>query len=250
MAQEAILTEPFLSAETLEKVKRMTFQVVLIGTDGLILGSDRRSVYISNESNDDLGASAQPQDICKFELSSDGEIVCAFAGSPYSSSVAKAIAHSTEYSLAASDAEREKEAKAKLRGLGGLPNGQKDEIIIARRGELGHIDVLARRGSSEATFTKVTSHICLGNNLISARFILRHFYKSRPIDDLVDIALLTLSCAAWEDPSNIGGGFDIILLNKKGFTKPKHYAMDDPKILENRERFNRAVLGSIYPISS
>jgi hypothetical protein len=226
----------------------MTFQVALVGTDGVLIASDRRSVYFSNESDDDPCASSQPSEVCKIVASGSEDVVCAFAGSPYSSSIAKAIVDSAEFLNARTDGAREVVIKSILRQMGKGPH-QRDEIIIARKTDLGRIVVLSRKGFSEPTFTECTTQICMGNNMIPARFIPRHFWRKRPIAELEPLALLTLSCAAWEEKSMIGGGFDFLFITADGF-RPCHYDEDDPRIEQARKSFEKAAQPTICTSNS
>jgi hypothetical protein len=170
--------------------------------------------------------------------SESDEVVCAFAGSPYSSSIAKAIVDSAEFLNARTDSDREVVIKSILGKQGKGPQ-QRDEIIIVRKMDLGHVVVLSRKGYSDPTFTECTTQICMGNNMIPARFIPRHFWRKRPIAELEPLALLTLSCAVWEEKSMIGGGFDFLFITADGF-KPCHYDEDDPRIEQARKSFEKA----------
>ena len=81
MSQESVLTIPETQIEIAEGELQMTFQVALIGSDGLIVGSDRRQVYSTPGTFENHGA-LQPGEICKFSKGPNEEIICAFAGGP------------------------------------------------------------------------------------------------------------------------------------------------------------------------
>jgi hypothetical protein len=215
---------------------RMTFQVALVGTDGLIVGSDRRSIYYSPMGPEDVHSSIQPGENRKFVEAPDKSVVCAFAGSPFAVSLAKAIVYSARYTGAVNDFERGEALNAIAHSLDPLEGMLKDEVLIIRRENLGSVTVMARKGHGSVTTADTTTWICTGNNSVPARFIPWHFWKRRPVYELGLLALLTLSYAAHEEKSMIGAGFDFIILTAEGFSE-KHLDEDDPRIEEIRELF-------------
>lgn len=247
----ASLSDPYdLSLEQEQYLQRMTFQVALIGTDGLIVGSDRRSIYYSPMGPDDSYTSVQPDENSKFVKASDkSSVICAFAGSPFAVSLAEKIAYSMGYREAENDFERGEALNAIAHSLDPLEGMLKDEVLIIRKENLASVTVIARKGHGSVTRGEASTWICTGNNSVPARFVPWHFWERRPVAELESLALLTLSCAVHEEKSMIGGGFDFIILTAQGFSE-KHFDGNDPRIDAIRESFESSGKSAIYASSN
>jgi hypothetical protein len=188
----------------------MTFQVALIGSDGLIVGSDRRRVDLMQSGNEGSSASI-PTKTFKFARSKDDEVVCAFAGSSTARQFAQAIAN-LEVPVGTEDWE---EAVAKIHErIESYP--PREEIIVVDKHSRGQVQVVSRGMQKLRPPQGYSEWITTGDNSIPARFFPQHFWSRRPVDELRALALLTLYCAAQENPYGIGGGFDLLILRDWG----------------------------------
>ena len=180
----------------------MTFQIGLIGTNGILLASDRRQIYSISSTEQNPYAPNQPGEVSKFLWSANCDLICGFAGSPTSRDVARGLAESTSLgSLPNLPLESEVERISNERSQ---PMGPRDEIMIVRRSDISRIKLLSR-WPHVTRLTDITEWITTGDNSGPARFFLHHFYEKRSIAELKRIALLTLTYASLENPSGIGG---------------------------------------------
>jgi hypothetical protein len=189
----------------------MTFQVGLVGFDGLVVGSDRRVLFLSASSDSDgrpLPRSWQSLPGTKFIKSEDDSLICAAAGGPQSKSIANAIIGGWDKHRNMSQVEWENA----VRGLAEAVNGNSvgDEIIVVRRSQPSHVSVITRT-NRDVGIQVVETTICTGVST-SARFLSSSLWKSTTIRNLRRLALLTLGFAAQERPGEVGNGFDLMTL--------------------------------------
>jgi len=217
----------------------MTFQVALIGSDGLIVGSDRKTVYRSPNQYITRGRSLQFNSDTKFATKEDNSIVCFYAGGPQSSSIANAILtkadssldeHQWHYSL--------EEIAASVPG-----NSVDDEVLVVRKSNPKFVSLLTRYNQI-ASSCKIEDKICTGVPL-TARFITEHLWERRPVAELQSLALLVLASAAVEHPSAVGRGFDLMTLRERSIVFER-YEENDPQVIAICNRFKRATLDAIY----
>jgi hypothetical protein len=232
-----------LTESCLEEELPMTFQVVLIGSDGLIIGSDKKQIHYTPGTPGALGA-LQPDLITKFSQSKNDEVVCAFAGQGGSRLMADAIVSLPECSMAVTNFEWRIAIRKAAEGVQGRVS--QDEVIVARKDNLQRAYLVA---SYSASPTEICSCIATGNQGYPARFLLQHFYEKRPIAELRKLALLTLYCAAIESEGRIGGGFDLLMLDASGM-RWRQYREDDAAVLEAWESFEQSAKTAIYGSNS
>lgn len=245
MPQAASIEVPTVPSEFLaEEELNLTFQVVLIGSDGLIVGSDRRQVYSSPGTPDEHGA-LQPDEISKFVHSKNGRVICAFAGGPFSFAAADAIASLPDLLESADDLEWRNAVKEACYRIE-RPAQSRDEITIVRANDLERVLLLNRFNRHDDTITQISRHVSTGNNALPARFLLDHFWEKRPIAQLEKLALLTLVSAAKESKGGIGEGFDLMFLDSSG-PKWKRYSDDAPEILAAWGMLKQNARSAIYP---
>lgn len=193
----------------------MTFQVALIGCDGLIIASDRMMVdrrwgprafaVHQAELNQRMRGT-------KTILSDHNDVVCAFAGGPAAESMARAIA---------SDCRPEglsllqwqncvEDAVKSIRGSG---YHVLDEILVARTDDWHYLLRVLVQNTEAPSFLTVEEYVCTGDILGSARFLIDHFWrKDMNVSQLKKLALLAIAYASKENPSGIGGGADIVTI--------------------------------------
>jgi hypothetical protein len=243
--QPNALTAPQEAVICPEEELQMTFQVALVGTDGIILGSDRRLIYSISPTEGNHYAPNQFGEGRKFAVRSDDSLICAYAGSPSSRPTAQGIANAQEYSASLSDYQMEQLILSKSRDMQGQRWGR-DEVLVARASDLQKVLLMARWPQGDPTFNEFTCWVTTGNNSLPARFVLEHFFECRPVAQLEQLAILTLSCAASENPYAIGGGFDLMFLSATG-VEWKTYPPGDERVEQVRARFDGGAKSVLYP---
>jgi hypothetical protein len=80
--------------------------------------------------------------------------------------------------------------------------------------------------------------------LATARFLTQHFWRPDPAELLKQLALLALNYAAEERPTEVGFGFDLIVVNEGPVLRDTYYP-EDNRIVKIREEFKAAVRGAL-----
>ncbi len=223
----------------------MTFQVAMVGSDGIIAGSDRkigvRDTHRGESLND--AGSWQFSSATKILTSADQEVICLFAGTPASKSLARSICREADLNL--SDTEWEERLDQLATSRGGF-NAHGDEAIVIRKRILSkfvHV-IPGQTGSAHEN----EGFLCAGTRLTS-RYLPHRFYKRLPVSALRDLVLLTLDSAGRERPSEIGEGWNLLEITSSGVI-PTEYSQEDERIAAVRERFDKAAKSAIYPFDS
>jgi hypothetical protein len=177
-------------------------------------------------------------------------VVCAFAGTHATYSVADAIASLPECSMDLKGRDLEWRNAIRRAAQDVEPSGEDDEIMIIRKDELKCPYHFIHRSGRNSPIAEVREWITTGNNGFPARFLLQHFYQNRPIAELRSLALLTLYCASAESEGRIGGGFDLLLW-KEG-DKPDWQPIEEnnPSIAAEWEDIRQFVHSRVYPSKS
>lgn len=189
----------------------MTFQIALIGSAGLVIGSDRNTVYISPEP--DGNNSIQRLETNKFSKNPSETVFCVNAGGLAGATIAKQIASSVE--AVPSETIWEKN----LQDIAISVNRRQepwpvDEIIVGRADRPDAVWLVTKYVGSSATVIKVISNICTGDRS-HARFLPAILWNpSLPIDRLEALAHLTLSYASQLNPSGVGLGYDFLTIRE------------------------------------
>ncbi len=209
----------------------MTFQVALVGTDGVLIGSDRRAAIKS-------GQSARRSDWqftagTKFITKQDESVICAAAGGPQAQTIAQAIINRGEpmqtYPVWCESLKKIAES---------VPgNSTGDEVLVVRK-DVPDLVLLNRDNRVGAT-SKIEDRICTGVTATS-RFLTQHFWERVSVERLKSLALLTLDYAASERGSEVGFGFDLMVL-KAGTVRWERYQENDERIRNIREGFQAGV---------
>ena len=185
----------------------MTFQVALVGTDGLVVGSDRRVTYVTNSPG---GPSIQRLETFKFCRSDDDSIICAYAGGPSALNIGREVASEGQQYVTASDTEWERG----VLGIGDKMERQKvliprDEIIVVRPSIPAKFWLLGKPSAGPASMEAFETYLCTGS-VSTARFIIQELWRPMPVRNLRTLAHLAISYAAKGNPTFIGGGIDIL----------------------------------------
>jgi hypothetical protein len=236
--QEAILDALQFPAESVDEELSMTFQIALVATDGIILGSDRK---IHVKSVEDKRAHFQFTEGDKIVFSRDNSVICGIAGGPQAQRLADKIAAEAKPDQSPAN------WRNSLRTLAELVKGnsQYDEVLVIRS-NVPDIALVNRTGTDIGVLG-INDRICTGIPA-TARFLIQHFWRPDPAELLKRLVLLALDYAAKERPSEVGFGFDLVIATDQ--VRQEAYYPDDPVIVSIREEFGYAVRRAIYESNS
>lgn len=212
------LTVEALDDSAALKEQAVTFQIAMVGCDGIVIGSDRKAVYAPGP-----GAPLFPQVTSqeKYFASESGSIVCFASGSAIAIDLARQI--SVDYDPALrlrgeSESAWKKAISGVVAGSPNLPPGHQldEEILVARKDVADAFWFVLRRPFPPLTILKIQGHLCTGAKTV-ARFLPRHLWSPElTILQLKRLAVLTLSYAAQEEPSFVGEPFDVMTIDRAG----------------------------------
>jgi hypothetical protein len=195
----------------------MTFQIALIGTDGLLVGSDRLMTY-QTVAPENLAT--QRSETTKFVKSADNSIVCFFAGSHYAVNLAQVIASSNF--VGNSPLQWAMHLRQVATGLQRPPLPVIDEILVARTDMPSFVSVVTKTNQPMAQAATVERWLCTGDNS-PARFLPWHLYRRMTVAELKPLALLTLAYASKESPGLVGIGFDLVIVRNGRTVEEERY---------------------------
>lgn len=184
----------------------VTFQVALVGRDCTVIGSDRLfSEYYRHEDRNLV----QHAPTCKILICEDKSFVCAHAGGAKSREMAEAIVTQC-HPHGPSSTQWEIHLRQVLNQIMGTGGGVVDELLIARAGDASLIRA-TRKGGTDVELTQIQGNICAGDIHLPARFLPTHLCQEDMSEDkLRRLALLTLACAHEDNPSGVGGGYNLV----------------------------------------
>jgi hypothetical protein len=195
----------------------MTFQVMIVGADGIALGSDRLACEYSPYQRPDASRGSTVRQITegtKILVSADKSIVCAHAGSNASREMAEAIAaDACESDLP--ETEWITLAKRLVNSISTTLPTVREEVLVIRRSVVLSAFKVVREYATTATIMTVKKYICAGDVSSSARFIPTHLWtEDMGTEALRRLALLEVVAAHRENPSSVGEGYNVALLRK------------------------------------
>jgi hypothetical protein len=201
------------SKRTLLPEECVTFQVALIGSDGLVVGSDRLSNRLTrDDANENPTIEDGRQE--KYLKSDDGSLVCFFAGDSTCQNVASSIAmHCSGNSR--TDLTWTAAVRSRANSVGRIPWSIGDQLLVVRRHIPNAVWVVVRHPAGATFVTEYKEQaVCIGNNAL-AKFLPTHLWNSGlAIPQLKKLALLTLAYAAKENPGSVGPPYDVMSLDK------------------------------------
>jgi hypothetical protein len=239
-----------------EKEIRMTFQVVLIGSDGVVCGSDRmiadrRSVihpYLKDESDTvELIKRTTGRKILLLR-----DIACAFAGGPNAEIIARRIITDCDQD-GLSLIEWQNQIVACAKSVGGSGGRILDEVIVIRKNNLGVAVRLLIQGNDTPIPFIVERGICTGDVVQAARFLSEQLCDEdsppMPVYFLERLALLSIAFASKENPTGIGRGCDILTVTpEQGFAIRQYDKNEVDKLCnEFTEQLRQMVRGIDMP---
>jgi hypothetical protein len=212
--------------ETDEQEQAVTFQVALVGCDGVVIGSDRLGKYVPVVA----GISQLPQLVLqpKYCVSDDESMACFAAGGNAAINLARQIRADCDPTLKLKDATESGWEEA-IRRLAAVPTSWPsssqiaDEILVTRKDVCDAFWIVLRRPGTPSTVLKMQHQcFCTGTSTV-AQFLPRHLYTpKRSVPELKKLALLTLTFAAKEEPSSVSAPFDIMTLDRSGYNWSVH----------------------------
>jgi hypothetical protein len=182
-----------------------TFQVVLIGNDGVVVGSDRRQISVRHAQygarDAALGVTAQSDSAFKFKKNPDESIICSYAGGPLASAMARSIASSCQPT-------RDETAwevalvRAASEAVGIEQSESLDEVVVVRRNTPTTAWLVRRELTRTPQIEIVNEKRCIGANLY-AGFLPARYWKPLPVQKLKQLALFCLS-GCFSKPLQVG----------------------------------------------
>jgi hypothetical protein len=231
------LFEP-VSTLTEEDIE-MTFQVALVGSNGIVVASDRKVTYQTRERSTlpwDRQISVDRKYVCK----DDDSIVCFFAGGSQSLSIANAVICRADASLKnVSDwhSELQKAADSVVAKSTG------DEVMVIRP-FVGDV-ALINRFASDATVSPIPDRRCTGV-IAKCRFLTQLFWRESTVSELRRLALILLHFASTERPESVGDGYDLLVVENGKVKWEKEKPLDSEEVQELVLKFSRAIDQSIF----
>ncbi len=216
-----------------EHESEMTFQLVLIGADGLVLGSDRLiddRRYVPRaygQWQEEQARISQRPSETKILFSDDGELACGFAGGPAAKSIATAIVSNCHHLNSMSQIAWENHLASEIKSIRGSSAHLLDEVLVIRKDDCRSALRVLVHDNDAPRFLLIKEHICTGDIGVSARFIQEYAWaKGMPVTELEKVALVTLAYASGENPSHIGNGFHTLTASQGNFIL-REYDHDD-----------------------
>jgi hypothetical protein len=217
---------------------RVTFQIAMVGRDGIVVGSDRRQSYTAPP-NAETGKPLRKLLLGpKYFISPDTSMVCFAAGAGTHIELARRI--STNCVTWTS----EREWLTSMESTGCVPplpahDEIPDEVLIVRRDSPKKFWlVLRRHGMLPKAFPELG--YAFAGTCVYAQFLaLRLWRPTRSVSDLKKLALLTLAYAAHEESGAVCGPFDLLTLAEDGhMTWSEHDVTHDAFQTELERAFN------------
>ena len=226
---------PTLIEEDIE----MTFQVALVGDDGMVVASDRKIAYQTRERSG-LPWDRQTSPDAKFVRKDDDSIVCFFAGGPQAFSIANAVicqADATTASVSEWHSQLLKAAHSVIAKSTG------DEVIVVRpfAGDV----VLINRFASDASILPIPDRRCTGV-IAKCRFLTELFWSKTDVAALRRLALILLHFASIERPESVGDGYDLLIVKNGKVEWYEKMQLDSEEIKDLILNFSRAINQSIF----
>jgi len=208
----------------------MTFQVALVGEDGLVVGSDRKILYVRNEvpsSVKDVQVNSGPKH------TENDEVVCFYAGGSQGFDIAQEIVNHA--SPERSSSERCENLRRITDDFRSPARGE--EILVVRKAQ-GDL-VLINRTDEGARTSPVHEHRCTGVATRSA-ILVQQFWKRLPVERLRRLALIVMEYAARERPQEVGNGFDLLTVARDGSPEWEFFTPNDSRVIRIVDEFERA----------
>jgi 20S proteasome alpha/beta subunit len=214
----------------------MTFQVVLVGSNGVLVGSDRK--LIPRPPNiPEYPPFLQPDEQKKFITSVGDSIICAYSGDIEAQRLARSIVRAPDLTMSDLDWLSYLDTLAKNANV----PGYYQKLIVVRKDRLNHAVVMSLNYHA----MRIDTRQCVGVQS-PACFLTNNYYNNQlSVKEMRELALLTLDRAATDFPTTVGDGYDLAFITKDG-AEWVNYGPGDAGIIAARQSFDRAALGVIY----
>jgi hypothetical protein len=190
----------------------VTFQIALIGHEGLVVGSDRRV-------NDIVARIAGEKPVItyreqkKFRKNKRGDVTCFFAGAADCQKQAREILSVCDPET--DEVEWEQSIEAAVSKTHRFHSDIFNEFLVIRQNVSDAVWLVVSDCQTEHRVTKIEDQKCTGTNA-PAQFLALHLWQpALGIPELKKLAMLTLAYAARENPGSVGAPFDLLTLDKK-----------------------------------
>lgn len=214
----------------------VTFQIAMVGADGIVVGSDRKCTFPTRP-----GFRENPahQSFEANKYAENEKLVCFFAGSPVSSKLAREFTskYCGDFSSTVEWENDTVHTAEEITRSYNLPLFE--ELIIVRNEVRDRFWLLRKFSNASAHIEQVMNYVCTGDNS-PARFLPAHLYSRSRICELRTLALLTLCYASEENPTGVGLGFDIMCLTADGKRAWSSFEASDVVGLAEHKRFSSA----------
>ena len=190
----------------------MTFQVALIGCDGLVVASDRKIVHTTPEPEDSVATESRETD----KFYANGSVICFYAGHDTAVRAAYAIVRDCQPRPNQSEFEWLGTVDTAAKSVGVHHSAPSNKLFVIRKSVPNCLWVVYRSSDEALMPRKVIERACIGDNS-TARFLTYQLWnRNAKVSDLKRLAILTLSYASLESPSSIGPPFDVMTMDKNG----------------------------------
>jgi hypothetical protein len=190
----------------------VTFQVALIGSDGLVVASDRKIAHTTPELEDSVTFENRETD----KFYEDGAVICFYAGHDTAVRAAYAIVRDCQPRPNQSEFEWLGAVDAAAKSVGVHDSAPSNKLFVIRKDRSNCLWVVYRRSDGALMPRKVIDRACIGDNS-TARFLVYQLWNRKAkVSELKRLALLTLSYASIESASSVGAPFDVMVMGKDG----------------------------------
>jgi len=211
----------------------MTFQVALIGNEGIVLGSDRIHIFVGLQKLPHLQPRQRSTE-CKILVSDDERVLCCFAGGPGSVSIAREIRKSCNPVGLSESAWRDR-IEGATKQIEGTGENFLDEVIVMRLDNQTGVMVV-KQGHNPIQFNPINDHYFAGD-YSDARFLASHLMgPNLTLSEMQNLALTTLAYAHKNNPTGVGGGFDIFSVTPQTTIQSAFFTEDDAARAESNFR--------------
>lgn len=228
--------------------REMTFQIALFGSDGLLVGSDKKIINQSVEvAGNKHTRDSQFSTGSKISRNSKGTIICFYAGGSESKSIADKVAvecNPAESNITEWHYHLRETARTVSAEPIGVPPLMNSVLVI--RPLIPDIALISKYGDRTSVSPQIPDKICTGVQAKSY-FLVEQFWRKIPVDRLKTLMLGALGYAAIERPESVGNGFDVLTI-KDGITLPlETFEPDSPIVESAMHGLKIAIESALFP---
>jgi hypothetical protein len=213
----------------------MTFQVLLIGNDGVVLASDRlfrtRGLRGLTEQR---RTSYQPTLGTKIYVTDDKLALCMFAGSPYSEKIARHIA-TTCCPSGLSDSHWRNMLEIAVKSVTDYDEQSPDEFLVVRVDNMTAVKIFRQSGDVTPP-TPIEDGFMWSGRETDAIIVPKLFWRSgMTCAQLRTLAIVSITQASIEAPQLVGGGINVVVVSTDQSVENFQYSQDEAHAI--REAF-------------